>query len=189
MSFPPNDRVPQDLVADARCIAVFPSVVQAGFIVGGRRGKGLVTCRQPSGGWANAAPAVYTLTGASVGLPAGVQKSSVILLLMTRQSAQALLEGGVDLGAGLAVTAGPVGFNADVNQAPSPVLAYVTNKRGIFAGVNLSGTQLSFSESANARLYMDSAGAQQILFGSVSVPSTVMPFVQTLQEYAPYPMQ
>lgn len=185
MSFPPKNRVPEDLVNSARCIAVFPSVVKAGLIVGGRSGKGLVSCRQSSGGWSNAAPAVYTLRGGSIGLQAGVQKSSIILLFMTRQSTQALLEGGVKLGAGLGVTAGPLGFNADVSHTTSPVLAYVTSKKGLYAGVDLSGTALNFDDPANARLYGGSKDAQGILFGTSRVPPTVSMFTQTLKQYAP----
>lgn len=189
MTFPASDRIPQELVANARCIAVFPSVIQAGFIVGGRRGQGLVSCRQQSGGWGHAAPAVYTLTGASVGLQAGVEKSSVVLLFMTRDSATTLLEKQIKLGAEVGVVAGPVGFNLDVTGAPAPVLSYVSSKFGLFAGVNLNGTQLSFSENANGAIYGLGVGPREVLFTPTSVPPTLDTFVQTLQEFAPYPGQ
>src|SRR5690625_2068490 len=83
MSQPPQKRIPTDLIANARCIGVFPSIIKAGLIIGGHRGKGLISCRQDSGGFGKAAPVIYAITGGSVGLQAGVQQSSVILLFET----------------------------------------------------------------------------------------------------------
>lgn len=186
MTQPPQKRIPRELVADAKCIAVFPSVVQAGFIIGGHRGKGLVSCRQSSGGWSHAAPAVYTLSGGSLGLQAGVQKSSVILLFETRDSVSTLLQDKFKLGAGAGITAGPIGFDTHLASGPpAPVLSYVTSKKGLYAGVNLNGSWMSFDHAANTDLYGQEADKRSLLLGSHTVPSGMESFNRSLQSFAP----
>src|SRR6185369_16396509 len=66
----PDKAIPRDLLSDAKCVAVFPAVVKAGFIVGGRGGRGVVSCRAGSG-WS--APVFLNLKGGSVGLQIGAQ--------------------------------------------------------------------------------------------------------------------
>lgn len=183
MSEPRDKRIPQELVNKARCIAVFPSVIEAGFILGARRGKGLVSCHQGSSGWSQAAPAVYTVSGGSVGLQAGASSSSVVLLFLTRDSLDGLLESEIKLGSEIGVTAGPIGFNADVSSAPSPVVSYVTSKNGLFAGINLSGSRLSFNESANADIYQTEVSPSSILLNTNTVPASVGPYVDAVQGF------
>src|SRR5256885_16463723 len=61
--------IPRDLLDRAEAVAVFPGVLKAGFIVGGRGGSGVIS-RRGANGWS--APAVFYLCGGSVGLPIGV---------------------------------------------------------------------------------------------------------------------
>jgi SH3 domain-containing YSC84-like protein 1 len=56
----PDKGIPQDLLEKAECVAVFPSVIQAGLILGGRSGRGLSSCRTTVG-WS--APAFFALGG------------------------------------------------------------------------------------------------------------------------------
>lgn len=185
MSLPDNKRIPHELVANARCIAVFPGIVKAGFIVGGHHGTGLISCRQKGGGWSHAAPAVYSLSGGGIGLQAGVQKSSVVLLFETRDSVDSLMQSHLKLGSQIGLTAGPVGFNANVKTAPSPVVAYVTSKHGLFAGIDLSGTKLSYKQDTNAQLYPKSeSGPRSVLLSNHSIPADMKLFNQTLQNFA-----
>lgn len=181
----PDKRIPHELIANARCIGVFPSIIKAGFIVGGEHGNGLVSCRQSSGGWSQAAPAVYSISGGSIGLQAGAKKSSVILLFQTRDSVDTLMQNSFDLGAGAGVTAGPVGLNTHLSGAPAPILAYVTSAKGLFAGVNLNGNRMSFDQSANVQLYGTNASPHSLLLSSHSVPSSMQTFSYALQSFAP----
>ena len=73
----PDKGIPKELLEKAECVAVFPSVLKAGFIVGGRGGRGVASCRTITG-WS--APAYFTLGGASFGLQIGVSVTDVILV-------------------------------------------------------------------------------------------------------------
>src|SRR5499426_4551812 len=66
----PDKAIPQDILDDAECVAVFPDVIKAGFIVGGRGGRGVASCRTADG-WS--APAYLSLGGGSIGLQIGAQ--------------------------------------------------------------------------------------------------------------------
>src|SRR5579862_6539386 len=41
----PDKGIPRDILNGAECVAVFPGVIKAGFVVGGRGGRGLASCR------------------------------------------------------------------------------------------------------------------------------------------------
>lgn len=178
-------RIPNQLVADARCIAVFPSVIQGSLIVGGHHGQGLVTCRQQSGGFKSANPAVFSLSGGSVGLQAGGRKSSLILLFMTRQSVDQLLQSKIKLGSQIGVTAGPSGYNHAITRVPAPVVAYAVSQNGLYAGVDLSGSKMSFNESANTNLYGSSATPRSVLLGGTQPAGAMTSFRHTLQQFMP----
>lgn len=184
MAQPAQKQIPQKLIANARCIAVFPSIIKAGFIVGADHGKGLVTCHASGGDWSQAAPVVYAISGGSVGLQAGAQKSSVILLFETRDSMDTLLQDKVKLGARVGVAAGPVGLNAHLaGGTPAPVLAYVTSKTGLFAGVDLDGHWMSFDQSANASIYGQSADKRALLLNGHAIPQAMTVYSQALQRF------
>src|SRR5262245_51393620 len=57
--------IPIALLERAQGIAVIPNMIRGGVIIGGRRGRGVLTVRSPDGGWSN--PAFITLTGGSIG--------------------------------------------------------------------------------------------------------------------------
>ncbi|MEP7274421.1 MAG: lipid-binding SYLF domain-containing protein, partial [Acidobacteriota bacterium] len=64
----PDKAIPKDILARAECIAVFPQVIKAGFIIGGRGGRGLASCRTRQG-WSG--PAFLNMGGGSFGLQIG----------------------------------------------------------------------------------------------------------------------
>src|SRR2546426_11613541 len=77
----PDKAIPQNLLDKAEAIAVFPGVIKAGFIVGGRGGHGVISRRGP-GGWS--APAFFNLGGGSVGLQIGASETDFVLLFMNQ---------------------------------------------------------------------------------------------------------
>ena len=160
-------RIPTNLRDKAKCVGVFPAVVKAGFIVAARRGHGLVSCRNAeTGAWG--IPAVFTVKAASVGLQAGIQSASVILLFMTDEAVEKIATGDKKLAVGvdLNVTAGPVGGTATVDTQLA-VLSYVRTK-GLFAGLNLEGTQMGFAPKINAEHYGEELSASDVLLGDHS---------------------
>ena len=45
----PDSGIPTNVLGGADCIAVVPSMLKAGFIFGGKYGRGLASCRTPKG--------------------------------------------------------------------------------------------------------------------------------------------
>src|SRR5690242_4899054 len=60
-----DNAIPRSILGDADGIAIFPSTIKGGFIVGGLRGRGVLSARSDTG-WSS--PAFLTLTGGSIGL-------------------------------------------------------------------------------------------------------------------------
>src|SRR5512141_697482 len=62
----PDKGIPEDLLANAHCIVIVPGLKTAAFLVGGKYGKGYVSCRSKDGtGWS--APGTVRIEGGSVG--------------------------------------------------------------------------------------------------------------------------
>lgn len=91
----PDKGIPEDLLAKAECVATFPSVIKAGFIVGGRGGRGVASCRTATG-WS--APAYFNLGGGSIGLQIGAQATDFVLLFMNKEGLNSLLSNKFTLG-------------------------------------------------------------------------------------------
>src|SRR6202047_4268229 len=64
----PDKGIPEEVLGSAECVAVVPSLLNGGFVFGGRYGKGVASCRTPQG-WS--APAFFTIGGGSFGFPIG----------------------------------------------------------------------------------------------------------------------
>ncbi|UCC66071.1 MAG: lipid-binding SYLF domain-containing protein, partial [Deltaproteobacteria bacterium] len=146
----PESRIPHKLMRQCEAIAIFPSVVKAGFIIGGRGGKGVVVARdETTGEWG--APAFYTLGGASVGFQIGAQVIDLILIIPTRRVLRGLVRDRFTLGGDAAVAAGPVGRDAELSAdilLRGGVFSYSRSK-GLFAGVALKGSVLEPDYEAN----------------------------------------
>ena len=100
MELEPEKRIPVSIGEAAKCIAVFPNVIEFGFIVAGKGGPGIVSCREKeSGEWGP--PAIYKLSAASVGLQAGVQSASIILLYLKDEAVNSLKGSEASFGAGI----------------------------------------------------------------------------------------
>ncbi|MEO8159902.1 MAG: lipid-binding SYLF domain-containing protein [Arenimonas sp.] len=161
----PEDRIPDKLLAEAQAIAVIPSVVKASFVVGGRRGRGLIAIRGKDGTWSN--PSFITLTGGSFGFQAGVQSADVILVFRTGRGVDSIVNGKFTLGADASVAAGPVGRSAQAStdeRLKAEILSY-SRARGLFAGVSLDGTRLAIDNKSNQRVYGSGHTARAIFEG------------------------
>src|ERR1035438_1799748 len=75
----PDSGIPQEILSKAECVAVVPSMLKGGFIVGAKYGRGLASCRTPKG-WS--APAFFTVTGGSFGFQIGGQAVDLVMLIM-----------------------------------------------------------------------------------------------------------
>src|SRR5450631_2070774 len=109
----PDKGIPQtqELLGKAHCIVIVPDLKTAAFVVGGKYGKGYLSCRNKSGsGWS--APATVRIEGGSVGFQIGASSTDLIMLVMNERGADKLLSRKLTLGAEGSVAAGPVGRTA-----------------------------------------------------------------------------
>ncbi len=180
----PDRAIPQRILDNADCIAVFPQVIKAAFGIGGRGGRGLVVCRNASG-WS--APAFLNVGGASFGLQIGAEATDYIMLFMTPESARSLMETNVKLGGNISVAAGPIGREAGAAtdlKLNSQILSYSRSK-GLFAGAALEGAVIETANDDMRDVYGPNVTARDVLFGgTVKTPMEVTAFAKTIQSYS-----
>ena len=181
----PDKGIPRELLANANCVAVIPSMKQAGFVFGGRYGKGVMTCRHPQGfGWTG--PSTVRLEGGSFGLQIGGSATDVVLLVMNERGSEKLMRSKFTLGADASVAAGPVGRTAQAQTDAlmhAKILAY-SRSRGLFAGLVLEGATLRPDDDDNRSLYGRSVEHAAILKGSVVAPPSTGALAATLNKYS-----
>jgi lipid-binding SYLF domain-containing protein len=178
--------IPNDLLDRAEAVAVFPSVIKAGFILGGRGGRGVISRRIP-GGWS--APAFFDLGGGSIGLQIGASSTDYILLFMNEHAVESLLGDKFEIGGEGSVAAGPVGRSASAStdvKLNAQILSYSRSK-GAFAGLELKGVVIKPDNEDNNQVY--GMTARDILTGAnkismESMPEGVRIFPQTLSRYS-----
>jgi SH3 domain-containing YSC84-like protein 1 len=178
----PDKGIPQEIIADATCLAVIPGVKKAAFVIGGEYGRGVVTCRTGHG-WS--APAFITSSGGSFGFQIGAQSTDVILVAMNQKGLQDLLKNKFKIGADAAASAGPVGRNAKAGtdwKLNAELLTYSRSK-GLFAGIDLDGVVVSQSGDDTRTFYGSDMPFETILKGNIAVPSAAKMFVSTVAKY------
>ncbi len=182
----PENAVPPALLNRAYAVAVIPSVIKAGFIVGGTYGKGVIVARRAEGTWSN--PAFVQLTQGSLGFQAGAQSTDLILVFKTQRALDGLSSGKITLGADASIAAGPVGRQATAStdlQMQSEIYSYARS-RGFFAGVSLQGGVLSMDRKSNGVYYQGETSAAKILTDTtIPAPASGRRFIDTLAGIAP----
>jgi len=184
------DSIPQELLEKAECVIVFPSVLKAAFVVGGDYGRGAMVCRTGehfNGPWGS--PAMYALEGGSVGFQLGGQATDLVLLVMNKRGASAILDSKVKLGADASAAAGPKGrgASADTDATMRAEILSYSRSRGLFAGISLEGSTLRPDNDANADVYGRKITAREIVMGhKIGVPASGRHLVRVLQKNAPH---
>lgn len=179
----PDKAIPDKIMNDAKCVAVIPSMVRIAVGFGGSHGKGVATCRTAHG-WS--APAPITITGGSWGLQLGGEAVDLVMIITNDQGMQHLLSSKFKLGADASAAAGPVGrtTGADTDwKMKAEVLTY-SRSRGIFAGIDLSGSAITQDKDETRLLYGDAESFEDILNGKVKAPAASAPFLTAVRKYA-----
>lgn len=181
----PDQAIPNRLLRDAKAIAIIPNVVKAGFVIGGRAGKGVVMVRTSDGTWSN--PSFIKLAGASLGFQAGVQSTDVVLVFRSQRGVATIVNGKFTLGADASVAAGPVGRTAAAStdgDLEAEIYSY-SRARGLFAGVALDGAVISIDNRANQSVYGRNTTARAIIEGRVGRPDdAVIDLRDRMEEYS-----
>ena len=129
----------RNMVGQARGVLVFPSVVSAGFVVGGSYGQGALRERNTTTGY-------YSTAAGSVGLLAGADSKAVYLLFMTQEALDKFTASqGWTAGADANVSVINVGANTtiDTQTVRQPVAGYVLTNGGLMANLSLDGTKIT----------------------------------------------
>lgn len=177
--------IPQELLDTAEAIAVFPGVIKAAFLVGGRGGQGVIS-RRVKGGWS--APAFFNLGGGSFGPQIGAQKTDYVLLIMNESGLNGLLKDKFELGGEASIAAGPVGREAAASTNPrldAGILSYSRSK-GAFIGAALKGAVITPDNDLNEAVYGKKADAvlQSKPVTFAQMPPSVRIFPRTLVRYS-----
>ena len=176
--------IPQAARSRARCVVVVPSMVNAAFLVGGRHGHGVVTCRTAVH-WS--APSFVTLSGGSAGLQIGIESADLIMLVTSERGMGHLFQSSFQLGVDAAAAAGPTGKAAEASTdttMTAEILSYARS-RGLFAGVELSGVVMKQDRAASFALYGASAEVHEILIGNVPPTREVAGFIEQVRDAFP----
>ncbi|WP_158800067.1 lipid-binding SYLF domain-containing protein [Pedobacter sp. L105] len=173
-----KESIPSELLAVTQGIIVIPKLINAGFVVGGKRGKGIAVVKMPDGSWSN--PVFVTMTGGSIGAQIGVQSVDLVLVFRHRSTLTEIKKSSFTLGGDLSVAAGPVGRSSTANtdyKLEAEVYSYSRSK-GLFAGITLNGASLNFDAEADQYFYKKAMSAHAI-FNS---PPSSSPAVKQLKE-------
>ena len=184
----PDQEIPTTLIAQAKAILIFPTMVKAGFLLGGRYGGGVASIRSKLTGKFGP-PTFLIQSGLSFGFQIGAEAVDLILLVMTERGLRSLLKDQFTLGADAAVSAGPVGRHAEAAadlRMQGEIYSYSRSK-GAFAGVSLKGTVITTNEDANHVYYGQPFKAKDILLrGKVKkIPVSGQRFIKQLNIVAP----
>lgn len=180
----PDKGIPQDLMERAYCVGIVPSLKRAGFIVGAKYGKGIVTCRTGTG-WS--APSTIIIEGGNIGFQIGVGETDVVFTVMNEMGENRLMKDKFTIGGDAAAMAGPVGRDS---QAQTDVLMRAeilswSRSRGLFAGVSLDGASLRADNDDNEALYGHRVTQQEVLHGDIAPPAFAGRLYHELRRYAP----
>src|SRR6267154_4636177 len=180
----PDKGIPQDLLDKSECVVIVPGLKKGAFIIGGKYGKGFMSCRRAGAGWS--APGAIRVEGGSFGLQIGGSETDVILLVMNQGGVKKLLSSKFTIGADASAAAGPVGRTSSAAtdaQMHAEILTY-SRARGLFAGVSLEGATLRPDDDWNEELYGKKLSNQEIVTGNVTSPAAAGRLMSLLNKYS-----
>ncbi|MBP0593811.1 hypothetical protein J8I87_29830 [Paraburkholderia sp. LEh10] len=129
----------RELADRAKGVLVFPSIIEAGLIVGGQHGDGALRVNGTTVGY-------YSTTSASFGLLAGAQSKALIMMFMTADALDKFRNSnGWTAGVDASVTVMKTGASKaiDTASATAPVTAMVLTNAGLMGDLSLQGTKVS----------------------------------------------
>jgi len=176
----PDKGIPQEVIDNAKCIAIVPNLLKGAFFFGGKHGRGVATCRTAIG-WS--APAFISVGGGSFGLQFGAEGIDLIMTVMNEQGMQRMLSNKFQLGGDATAAAGPVGRHASAGtdwKADSEILTY-SRAKGLFSGISLTGAVVEQDDDATRFIYHKMIGQKTILSGKVEAPVVATSFMTAVK--------
>lgn len=153
----------QGFLRRARAVMVCPRVFRAGFILGGEGGSCVLVGRDGAGSWSS--PAFYTMGSGSLGLQFGIQDAMVMMMIMTDRALQAVMDSQFKVGADAAIAVATVGgsIQGATTAAAGADIVAIARSRGLFAGISLQGSIMSYEVAAARNYYGRELSARQIV--------------------------
>ena len=176
----PDKGIPEEVLDSAKCIVVVPHLIKGGFIVGGKHGRGVTSCRTANG-WS--APAFVSVGGGSWGLQIGAEGVDLVMLVMNEKGLQHLLSSKFQISGEGSAAAGPVGRHASAGtdwKLNTELLTYSRSK-GAFAGLTLEGAVIEQDTDSTVAIYGKDVPFRESLMGEVKPPAAAAPFMAALQ--------
>jgi len=174
-----DNGIPEEVLDNAKCVMVVPHLVKAGFIFGGKHGRGIATCRT-SNGWS--APAFISVGGGSWGLQIGVEAVDLVMLVMNEQGLQHLLSSKFQISGEGSAAAGPVGRHASAGtdwKLNTELLTYSRSK-GLFAGITLEGAVVQQDDDSTRAIYHKKLPFRTVLSGKTANPVVAAEFMRAV---------
>lgn len=178
----PDKGIPHDILAKAQCIGIVPGLKRAGFVIGAKYGKGVLTCRTGNG-WS--APSIIRIEGGSVGFQIGAGETDLVFIVQNRSGEDKLMQDKFTVGGDASAMGGPVGRTAEAQtdaMMHAAILSY-SRARGLFAGISLDGATLRPDKDDNEALYGRPVTQREILTGTVTRPAEARPLYSTIDSY------
>ena len=175
----PDKGIPEEVLSNAKCMVVVPHLIKGGFIIGGKHGRGIASCRTANG-WSG--PAFVSIGGGSWGLQIGVEGVDLVMLIMNDRGLQHMLSSKFELTGEGSVAAGPVGRHASAGtdwKLNTEVLTYSRSK-GVFAGLTLEGAVIQQDNDSTRGIYGHKMLFRTILSGKSSTPESAEAFVKAV---------
>jgi lipid-binding SYLF domain-containing protein len=165
--------IPHQLLEEYSGVVIIPHMINAGFGIGAKRGKGVAMVKLDNGKWSD--PVFVTLTGGSFGLQIGVQSVDLVLVFHHRGVLTKVKNGDFTIGGDISAAAGPVGRSGTAStdyKLRAEVYSY-SRSLGLFAGITINGANLGIDKSADARFYGDTMNSHDIFMTSKSPSESV----------------
>ncbi len=157
-----KENIPHELLQMSEGIIIVPKMINAGFVLGGKRGRGIAMVKNEDGTWSD--PVFISITGGSVGFQVGVQSVDLVLVFKNRETLQNINDGTFTLGGDISAAVGPVGRSSSATtdyKMEAEVYSYSRSK-GLFAGISLAGSAISVDGVWNNAYYGSDLSATDI---------------------------
>ncbi len=168
-----KNSIPHQLLEEYNGIVIIPHMINAGFVAGGKRGRGVAMVKLDDGKWSD--PVFVTLTGGSLGFQIGVQSVDLVLVFHHRGVLTKVKNGDFTIGGDISAAAGPVGRSGTAStdyKLQAEVYSY-SRARGLFAGITINGANLAIDKNADANFYGDSMTSEDIFMSAKSTSESV----------------
>ncbi|MDF2432830.1 MAG: hypothetical protein JWP44_2461 [Mucilaginibacter sp.] len=175
-----KESIPHDLISQCQGIVIIPRLINAGFGIGGKRGRGIGMVKLDDGKWSD--PVFITLTGGSIGFQIGVQSVDLVLVFRHKGVLTKVKNGDFTIGGDVSAAAGPVGRSTSANtdyKLEAEVYSY-SRSRGLFAGISINGSNLGIDKSSNAAFYGSDISSESIFDTAKNNSDAVKALKETL---------